>query len=797
MSIGLYPEPLEGLARCGVQGTSELAPIACRQQAHKRLTVGRIRSQIGRPSALQLKSEDALSLPTPIAVTRAAMSLSVHDPRSRGKSPGRSRDRSRSRDTRAPSPPHRSTRESTKKSSKKYYDSDTDSDPRRKTSSKKYKDETDSDDDDDRHKKSSRRHRDASDSDTYKKHAKKRHSDDESDERSKKSSRKYKDRGRDRSESSSSSSSSEDDHRSSKHKESKPKHKTAEPKHRRGSSPDSQALPKRAEYVQSAKPQYDRERVDGRHPSYAGPNPYEHARPQDYSRHLSTSGAEAPYAVPGQYNWDYDHPSEAHNTSRHPSISQEQQRQLSTSAGVNANIGYAQHPHYAPQQVPPQYGYAQPQHQQQRPEAHRIHSTSSTGSAHFQYAEPSQDFNYLPKTDGRKPSYSMSARPQFADTKPHSSALQAEPPSGLGSKMHRLSVSGGAGGMLALAAPGQHHSHDMHGGLPPGSPLLEAYHGTYQSISPMPSPLMLPSTMDEGLSDLEPLSPGYSSDDSRSKSSHHGRKANNTIASKRVSFYDPEPDALALAAALKHSTPDPAPINKILPQLSEDHILELRTEYKKHIKVGGKGINIAKHIKLKVPGNLGKAAYAVALGRWESEAHWANFWYQSNSSRRELLIESLMGRTNSDIVKIKDAFSDKRYNDSLEKCMQMELKKDKFRNAVLLALEEKRMSNNEKLDVNLVRRDTQELHRALTSKEGGETAMINIIVVRSDNHLREVLRSFEASYRKNFAREMIQKSRNLIVRLANSLPRVFCTDVTDLLSNTYRVKPWPTSSTAF
>ncbi|KAL8728866.1 MAG: hypothetical protein Q9166_005106 [cf. Caloplaca sp. 2 TL-2023] len=698
------------------------------------------------------------------------MSLSVHDPRSRGKSPGRSRDRSRSRDTRAPSPSHRSTRESSKKSTKKYYESESDSDSRRKKTSKKYRDESDSDDD--RYKKSTRRHQDESDSDSkYSKHAKKRYSDDDSDERSKRLSRRHKERERNRSERG--SSSSESDHRSARHKETKWKHKGPEPKH------DSQALTKRGEYVKSSKPQYDLERVEGRHPSYAGPNPYEHARPQEYTRHLSTSGAEAPYAVPGQYNWDHDHPNEAHNQSRHPSISQEQQQQLSISGGINANLGYGQYPQYAPQQVPPQYNYAQPQ---QRPEAHRIHSTSSAGSGHFQYADPPQDFNYVPKTDNRKPSYSMSARPQFVEAKPHSSALRAEPPAGLGSKMHRLSVSGGAGGMLALAAPGQHHSHDMYGGLPPGSPLLEAYHGTYQSISPMPSPLMLPSSMDEGMSDLEPLSPGYSSDDSRHKSSHHSRKPSTTIVSKRVSFYDPEPDALALAAALKHSTPDAGPINKILPQLSDDHILELRTEYKKHIKVGGKGINIAKHIKLKVPGNLGKAAYAVALGRWESEAHWANFWYQSNSSRRELLIESLMGRTNSEIVKIKDAFSDKRYNDSLEKCMQTELKKDKFRNAILLALEEKRMSENEKLDINLVRKDTQELYKALTFKEGGETAMINIIVVRSDNHLREVLRTFEASYRKNFAREMIQKSRNLVGEtLAHILNGVLNRPVRDAL----------------
>ena len=301
---------------------------------------------------------------------------------------------------------------------------------------------------------------------------------------------------------------------------------------------------------------------------------------------------------------------------------------------------------------------------------------------------------------------------------------------------------------------------------------------------------MLASKNDSDLSDLEPLDGESDSDDSRGR----GGKSK-----KKVSFYDPEPDALALAASLKHSTVDPKPIIKILPYLSDDHVLMLRTEYKKHMKAAGKGVNIAKHIKMKVTGNLGKAAYAVALGRWESEAHWANFWYQANTSRRELLIESLMGRTNSEIVKIKDAFHDQRYNDSLEKCMQTELKKDKFRNAVLLALEEKRMDEKEKLSVDLVRKDAKHLYEALTSKEGGETAMINIIVVRSDRHLAEVLHVFEAMYRKNFAKEMIQKSRNLVVSFF--LPPPFPYRVParkfKLTGNSQnRVKPSPTSSTA-
>ena len=55
---------------------------------------------------------------------------------------------------------------------------------------------------------------------------------------------------------------------------------------------------------------------------------------------------------------------------------------------------------------------------------------------------------------------------------------------------------------------------------------------------------MLPLTMDEGLSDLEQLSSG----DSDELEGPLSKKS--TLRKKSVSFYDPEPDALALAAAL-------------------------------------------------------------------------------------------------------------------------------------------------------------------------------------------------------------------------------------------------------
>ena len=129
---------------------------------------------------------------------------------------------------------------------------------------------------------------------------------------------------------------------------------------------------------------------------------------------------------------------------------------------------------------------------------------------------------------------------------------------------------------------------------------------------------MLAHKNDSDLSDLSPLD----SDSDSSDSDDSGTLALRKKSKKKVSFYDPEPDAIALAAALKHTTVDAKPLIKLLPHLSDENIMMLRTEYKKHMKAQGKGVNVAKHIKMKVTGNLGKAAYAVALGQWESEAHW-------------------------------------------------------------------------------------------------------------------------------------------------------------------------------
>ncbi|KAJ5555060.1 hypothetical protein N7535_007505 [Penicillium sp. DV-2018c] len=391
--------------------------------------------------------------------------------------------------------------------------------------------------------------------------------------------------------------------------------------------------------------------------------------------------------------------------------------------------------------------------------------------------------------------------PQFVEITPGGGRSAARP--------HGLSVSSNSN----LAVAGANSGYSAH---PPASPLLEPYHGTYQSISPMPSPIVIPSIRDDDISDLEPLDGGSTSESGRrskhrrshsainEKESHHrsskdrhdedrsNRKDDKrltrpssshtrhhssssitgteghmiispTTGRKRVSFYDAAADAAALQSALNHARNiDSKPIIKILPRLSSDEILLLRQEYKARVRLQGKGINLAKHLRLKLgSSSFAKVCYATALGRWESEAYWANCYYQAGTSRRELLIESLMGRSNAAIREIKNSFRDTRYENSLERCMRSELRADKFRVAILLALEGRRQDEREPLDKRLVRDDVQDLYRAIV-REGGETAMIHIIVLRSDAHLREVLRLYEDTYGHNFAKAMISKSRNLV-----------------------------------
>jgi hypothetical protein len=692
--------------------------------------------------------------------------------RSRSKSPGgRERDRSHSRDTRSKevkksSRKYDSPSESEsdhrhrKSSSKKYYESESEDDRRRsKKVTKKYS-ESESEESD-RHKKSSKSKKYyESDSDDHKHSSKKTSSSrrDRSDSGSDRRQERSKEKSKEKSKKSSSSNKQKDDSESSGsedinisiHRKSKSEHKTA---------PQAPIAPpvNGYQYAQPAPFQY------------AAPGAFIAADPRDYHNTRHGSYIDPRYPPAGAYP---------------PGHSEVPGRDRT-------------HSFNGPQQI---------SRDARDPGKQYIKTYNDRGEAQYVEVkpEPSKEKKY------REDKYDRH------DKKYHDDRYRDVTPEV--KKMEYLAIGGGLGASLAVAGShGSRRSSDA-GGKPPASPLLEAYRGTYQSISPMPSALVLRDHKnDSDLSDFDLSEESDSDIDSRDPNADLKRKirklelekkrhekqtqeeSRNHLTKERsiiearpsrdhrspsdvsittiepdstrktgrrtVVFYDPEPDAKKIAAALAgtHKPANPKPLLQILPYLSSDDLFALRTEYKNHAKVAGAGINIAKHIKTRIPGNLGKAMYATALGRWESEAFWANSFYQGGNVRRELLIESLMGRSNSDIREIKNCFKDKKYGDDLEKCMKAELKADKFRTAILLALEEQRGIEGSGVDLKLVQRDVLELHAALAAPSGGETAMIQIIVVRSDTHLREVLKIYEREYRRNFARDMIERSRNLVV----------------------------------
>lgn len=138
--------------------------------------------------------------------------------------------------------------------------------------------------------------------------------------------------------------------------------------------------------------------------------------------------------------------------------------------------------------------------------------------------------------------------------------------------MNRLSVSGNRPDMQAIG-----------GGLPPPSPMLEAYHGTYQSFSPMPLALRLDD--DSDLDDLPPLNAPARKVSSKGLERRESKGHGGTREKKRAIVYDAEEDAKTIAKALNHHSIDADTICDILPRLTHDQILDVRKEYKKQVKV--------------------------------------------------------------------------------------------------------------------------------------------------------------------------------------------------------------------
>lgn len=95
--------------------------------------------------------------------------------------------------------------------------------------------------------------------------------------------------------------------------------------------------------------------------------------------------------------------------------------------------------------------------------------------------------------------------------------------------------------------------------------------------------------------------------------------------------------------------------------------------------------------------------------------------------------------------------------------LREELKADKFQAALLMVLGDVRREETDLWPYMSIENDIDVLHNALITSQGGETAMLNVVLKRSDTHLREVLRQYESQHNENFARAALKKSNNVVV----------------------------------
>lgn len=230
----------------------------------------------------------------------------------------------------------------------------------------------------------------------------------------------------------------------------------------------------------------------------------------------------------------------------------------------------------------------------------------------------------------------------------------------------------------------------------------------------------------------------------------------------------------------------------VLPNLHHNEIMNLRTQYKKLVKVGAerKGVNVAKHIRARLKdedNRLMTAAYATALGMWESEGYWISLPLAAGDKSRkgyQLLIESLFGRSNTETRLIEDGFRfhsnklEREHGTSLGGFLDPYLRQGEawFREAVEGVLSGHKMEERDQsgqplsIDMQLVEKDVDELFEAVAGERGAATTISQIVVLRSDAHLREVLTIYQRKYDSDLFTDALKGTMQLRVSFCRALP---------------------------
>lgn len=254
-------------------------------------------------------------------------------------------------------------------------------------------------------------------------------------------------------------------------------------------------------------------------------------------------------------------------------------------------------------------------------------------------------------------------------------------------------------------------------------------------------------------------SPNGLSFDSRSSNSGDSQRRDSLAA---TSSYDPTQDAIAMESALlKSGKVNSKLLITVLPDLTSDEMSTLRKAFKSRNPItsaaslfdtrskGQSSLSLTNKIYRKIEDlSFKQACFATARGQAGSDAYWAKCYYKDNKSeacRSQLLIESLAGRSNDEMREIRHASRDENRDEKIESCLPAKVPNDNFGRAIQLILQGQRQAEDQVLGDAEVENDAKKLYKACHNSVN-EGDMINVIVLRSDRHLRRVLRYYLAQF---------------------------------------------------
>ena len=190
--------------------------------------------------------------------------------------------------------------------------------------------------------------------------------------------------------------------------------------------------------------------------------------------------------------------------------------------------------------------------------------------------------------------------------------------------------------------------------------------------------------------------------------------------------------------------------------------------------------SLTKHIKASLTGRFQLSVYVAACGPWEGECYWSRLSSQKAQFKYDLLVEALMGRTNDEILDIRDSYVDKKNKHDLIAALEKELASDKaagpkFTEMIMLQLSATRMEERDSVYMDKVHDDVDMLNETLSKDKADVSFLIEFVVLRNDTHLREAMKLYKKEYNKELARAILNKCPSMVVSLMMLSRRKICT----------------------